>query len=428
MAIKTINDTHLTSIANAIRNKYIESGVDIMDNNGEAPKYKPSEMATAIGNLPSVSVKPVIAPLNVTENGEYVPPSTIDGYSPVTVNVPTGGAGIPSEAFSISGDCRYRFANGGWDWFIENYGSQITTSNITDATNIFYYSNVETIPFTINLSTNGCECKSMFDSCRNLKILPEVSGKPTSFSNVFYSCYRIRQIPDSWGNLDFSKIPTISYTNINGIFNYCYSLRQIPASLLSNLHNDKANGAYYKLYYLGFAYCCSLDEILNLPVDGATITNNMFGSTFERCNRLKDITFATNNGTPYTANWKNQTIDLTKAVGYNYGDSEQMYILNYNSGITADKEVTDDTTYQTLKDDPDWWTIKKNYSRYNHDSAVATINSLPDTSAYLATSGGTNTIKFDGDSGSATDGGAINTLTEEEIAVATAKGWTVTLV
>jgi hypothetical protein len=62
------------------------------------------------------------------------------------------------------------------------------------------------------------------------------------------------------------------------------------------------------------------------------------------------------------------------------------------------------------------------YSRYNHASAVETINSLPDTSAY-----GTNTIKFLGASGSRTDGGAISNLTEEEIAVATAKGWTVTL-
>ena len=428
MAIKTINDTHLTSIADAIRNKYIESGVDIMGDNGEAQKYKPSEMATAINNLPKGS-EIVITALNVTENGTYTAPTGVNGYNPVTVNVPTGGgAGIPSEAFSISGDCRYRFANGGWDWFIENYGVQITTSNITEANNMFYYSQVETIPFTINLSTSGCECNNMFDNCMSLKTLPEVSGKPTHFSSVFSHCHRIRQIPDSWGNLDFSEIPTISYVNISNIFSNCYSLRQIPTSLLSNLHNDKATGAYYKLYYGGFSYCCSLDEILNIPVDGATITSNMFGSAFERCNRLKNITFATDNGTPYTANWKTQTIDLTKAVGYNYGDSEQRYILNYNSGITADKEVTDAASYELLKNDPDWWTIKRNYSRYNHDSAVATINSLPDTSAYLATAGGTNTIKFIGDSGSATDGGAINTLTEEEIAVATAKGWTVTLV
>jgi hypothetical protein len=98
------------------------------------------------------------------------------------------------------------------------------------------------------------------------------------------------------------------------------------------------------------------------------------------------------------------------------------------NGITEDKFVYDDLTYQALKDDPDWFTYKIAYSRYNHDSAVNTINSLPDTSAYLATAGGTNTIKFRGEAGSATDGGAISTLTEEEIAVATAKGWTVTLV
>ena len=98
-------------------------------------------------------------------------------------------------------------------------------------------------------------------------------------------------------------------------------------------------------------------------------------------------------------------------------------ILNYNSGITVDKRVIDDTTYQALKNDPDWYSLDVNYSRYNHDSAVNTINSLPDCSA----SGGTNTIKFKGESGALTDGGAINTLTEEEIAVATAKGWTVSL-
>ena len=103
-------------------------------------------------------------------------------------------------------------------------------------------------------------------------------------------------------------------------------------------------------------------------------------------------------------------------------------ITSFNSGITADKEVTDATTYAALKNDPDWFTCDVAYSRYNHDSAVATINSLPDTSAYLAANGGNNTIMFTGAAGSATDGGAINTLTQEEIAVATAKGWTVTLV
>jgi hypothetical protein len=64
-------------------------------------------------------------------------------------------------------------------------------------------------------------------------------------------------------------------------------------------------------------------------------------------------------------------------------------------------------------------------SVYNHDSAIETINSLPDTSAFLAEKGGTNTIKFKSDQGANTEGGAIGNLTAEEIAVAAAKGWTV---
>ena len=379
MAIKTINDTHLTSIADAIRSK-----------NGETSGYTPADMPAAIGRIPT-----------------------------------GGGAELPSEAFSISGKCNYRFAYNGWNWFIENYGSQVTTNNINTASYMFANSNLTEIPFDINLSTSGCECDNMFKDCINLKTLPEVSGKPIGLKNIFSGCLKLRQIPNSWVNLDFSYIHTQSYNNISSIFYQCYSLRQIPASLLSNLHNDKSTSIYNKSYYGFFYRCYSLDEILNLAVDGATITRNAFDATFTNCNRLKNITFAADNGTPYTANWKEQTIDLTYYIGYT---STATDILNYNSGITSDKEVTDDTTYQALKNDPDWFTTKVAYSRYNHDSAVATINSLPDTSAYLAANGGTNTIKFKGESGSATDGGAINTLTEEEIAVATAKGWTVTLV
>ena len=109
--------------------------------------------------------------------------------------------------------------------------------------------------------------------------------------------------------------------------------------------------------------------------------------------------------------------------------NKNAYIVSNNPEyFLTDKEIKDDATYQALKNDPDAWTRDQAYSFYNHDSAVETINSLPDTSAFLAEQGGTNTIKFRGNLGSNTDGGAINTMTAEEIAVATAKGWTVTFV
>ena len=157
------------------------------------------------------------------------------------------------------------------------------------------------------------------------------------------------------------------------------------------------------------------------------MTSNMFYDTFNQCGRLKNITFQTNeDGTPIIVKWKAQTIN-TRYCGCSENDTQTNQILNYNSGITADKEVIDDVTYQQLKNDPDWFSRNIAYSRYNHTSAVKTINSLPDASAYLATAGGTNTIVFQGIEGSATDGGATNTLTEEEIAVAAAKGWTVSI-
>ena len=134
-----VNESSLTGIANAIRSK-----------NGETTTYKPSEMAAAITAI-SGGGEPTIEALSVTSNGTYTAPDGVDGYSPVTVNVPQDG-GPPESAFVISENCEYRFANGGWDWFIENYGNKVTTKNITNAPNMFKSSSVESIPFDINCS------------------------------------------------------------------------------------------------------------------------------------------------------------------------------------------------------------------------------------------------------------------------------------
>ena len=195
-------------------------------------------------------------------------------------------------------------------------------------------------------------------------------------------------------------------------------------SIVINNQNISTSFPYSQQYM----YCYVLGELQNIPVsyNNSGTVSNKFPHFVYYCNRLKSLTFKTNSdGTPLVAKWKSQTIDLSEYTGYAQSDSS---ITDYNSGLTTATQITDDASYQSLKNNPDSWTTLIRYSRYNHDSAVETINSLPDTSEYLATAGGTNTIKFKGDSGSATDGGAINTLTEAEIAVATAKGWTVTLV
>ena len=347
--------------------------------------------------------------------------------------IQTGGGDLPEEAFVISGNCNYRFANDGWNWFIENFGDKITTKDISNASYMFQLcSKITEIQFDLNFSSNSSyhDLSHVFRDCRNLTQSPKLNNvKVYSTSNMFYSCYNLRTIPediaDTWDWSYPEKQTGAFYVNQSNMFSGCSSLRSVPMTLIKSGNPYVYNS--YSYYYSGFNSCYALDELINLPIPytKATWTSNSFYNTFNSCSRLKNATFALNNGVPYTVTWNSQLIDLTNFVGYT---SNKNYILNYNSGITADKQVTDDASYQLLKNDPDWFTTNVNYSRYNHDSAVATINSLPDTSAYLATAGGTNTIKFKGASGSLTDGGAINTLTEEEIAVATAKGWTVTLV
>jgi len=345
--------------------------------------------------------------------------------------IETGGGELPEEALVLTKNCSSKFCGNNWNWFINTYGDKITTKDITSAEKLFYESDtLTTIPFDFNFdSVNASYATMMFAYCGNLTSIGKiVNFKVGQMSGFFQACYRLRVLPE-FINLDTTTMNKNTTANLR-IFNNCYSLRSIPEDLLKRIYTTTTS-TYSHHFYDMFTNDASLDEIRGLsPQGGQTLTSNVFQNTFSQCARVKEIIFDTQeDGTPYAVKWKSQTISLTGAVGNCLNNlMYRNYMISYNSGITTDKEVKDDATYQALKNDADWYTLNAAYSRYNHDSAVNTINSLPDASAYLATAGGTNTIQFRGAAGELTDGGAINTLTEEEIAVATAKGWTVTLV
>ena len=96
------------------------------------------------------------------------------------------------------------------------------------------------------------------------------------------------------------------------------------------------------------------------------------------------------------------------------------------SDFTQETEVTDAATYQTLKNQ-NYWTKLPEYSRYNHTSMVETINSLPKI-LKIGSEAQINTISFSATQGDSTDEGGASNLTEEELAVASAKGWTVSII
>lgn len=341
--------------------------------------------------------------------------------------IETGGGSGEIEIPEFSGDMSYCFANGHWSWLFENYYDEISIGSISKAQNMFQNAKVNKIPPMTQTSVANCSWAYAFDKSGAKEIGTIKYFSPSEMGNMFRDNYNLRELPEIT-NFESSTLNGQTWNGAAAVFTSCYSLRNIDSNFLKKIH-CKATSSSYCHICGAFTRCYSLDEIIGFSPITGVLTSNMFyysaSGTFDNCSRVKRIVFnKTSEGEPYTVEWKNQTIDLYKAVGWlAVNDS---YITDYNSGITIDKKVVDGETYQALKNDPDWYTGNVYFSRYNHTSAVETINSLPDASAYLATqSGGTNTIKFRQDAGELTDGGKVGNLTEEEIAVATAKGWAV---
>lgn len=119
MANVLVNDLYLGNIADAIREKL-----------NVQTKYKPSEMANAIDSISGGGSTPTINSLSVTENGTYTAPTGVDGYSPVTVNVPQGVTPTGTKQISIT-------QNGTTTEDVTNYASAEITVNVPSSSGVY---------------------------------------------------------------------------------------------------------------------------------------------------------------------------------------------------------------------------------------------------------------------------------------------------
>lgn len=321
-----------------------------------------------------------------TPNMELKVPSEIkiDGYIPTAQDLKFTG----EQASGL-------FQHGRFSWVLEHYTSLLSFSNVQKADYCFYSlksdTNLTNLTFYMKDGYSNNIGNMFYQS--NLPHLPHIVGAINNCSELFRECH-MKSIPDNFfDNFIFKKKPSFysTYISCSSIFQGCKNLTKVP-SLKAFKQLDLAlipTSAYGNFYYYLFNACSSLQEVRDLPIVygiNSEVKQNFLVETVGNAEKLSSFTFE-----------PNQTARL----------SDQFLYLG-NTGYKIDY-------YNRYRKD----------SVYNHDSAVETINSLPDTSAFLAEVGGTNTIKFYSDQGANTEGGAIGNLTAEEIAVAAAKGWTV---
>ena len=338
---------------------------------------------------------------------------------------------IPNSALIITGNCQYRFAYGGWDWLINQMGDKITTKDISNANNMFASSKVSEIPFDINLTviTNTStkhNLSRMFASADHLQAIPMIyNALPNDVSSLFQNCESLTTFPEGFAeNWDWSFFDTAT-SGYNGnmaqMFYYCMKLRKIPKIFF--LHGNPSVSYSYATTYNGFTSCYSLEELEDVFIPHkASLSGtyaNIFTNMVVNCGRLKKLTLMTQeDGTPYTVNWKDQTIDLTSA-----GFCATPNTMTNRTDFTNDTKIDTVEKWHGYMDGsyPDGWAASVEYSTFGATAVKELIATLP-------TASGTNTMKLKNAAASAIPGEEMTSLTEEDIAVATEKGWTITFV
>ncbi len=261
---------------------------------------------------------------------------------------------------------------------------QMDTSKATNMYRMFYNcSSLMKIPQMNTSSVTNMQ--EMFYNCNSLTEIPQMdTSKVTNMSRMFYGCYSLKEIP---------LLDTSNTTNMSEMFYYCVSLTDIP---------DIDTGNVTTMNYT-FSDCYLLKKIPQL--DTSKVTN--MGYAFSGCQLIEEI----------------PPIDTSKVTNMTrmfYGCDSLMKIpqLNTSKVTTMSNILQYSNSLISLKLDPTvtGWTgcaISLKDCSLGHTALVEFFNSLPTITSSKA-------ITLTGNPG-------VSELTDAEKAIATGKGWTLTL-
>ena len=398
---------------------------------------------------------------------------TYTGVDTITVPLADGTGtwtyGLTDEELTFT-NASYMFSI--YSPFYNNSNYYIRRSNFNNVSDMsFMFKNNDKITdlsdITINISGDDVRIINAFEDCINLRKIPTFTMSSGSKININQSASFLRNCYV----LEEGELQKVIYLETysspqSSLFAYNYNIKNID---LSDMKLNTWDNRYWS--YNKFVNSEPNLRSLKLPAwnvkqDSKPLTSSSYylSDSFSEMIMLDSLTFSTNaDGSPMKAKVKGQSFYVTGSNSYPYGylpNNMDTYtsskgLMSYpDEPITKDDNVFRDINssnvtvekiqegYNRVKNRPNWcsfWSGNITYngtsvtasrltSRFNHNSIVEFINTLPDTSEYLATAGGTNTLKLLKYQGDLTDEGGVSNLTPEEIAVATAKGWTVSIV
>ena len=293
MAKYVIEDTTLTNIASAIREKTGKSELLL-------PSQMPSEIQSISGggdtdyqlNADMKWAKQVCID-DVQEGYTYKVLEMIsDGYVYHDIVVPSGGAVKTSDGGYYTSSTKHTwddtnaripeyYQNMKLRWIITYYPSE-TTASFSLYDDVIYvvidglkHSNtdfsshysLEYFEYINGGSYTGTSFNFMFQKCYSLQSIPELNtSQETSFNYMFGNCYSLQTIPE---------LNTSSGTSFNYMFNNCYSLQTIPEL-------NTSSGASFSDMFIN---CSSLQTITRLNLNSA----NFIGSFFSGNSKLEFI-------------------------------------------------------------------------------------------------------------------------------------------
>ena len=345
-------------------------------------KYEAELFADDYGNLTSDGMKQVMVKVSGTDILTWAPsthskktsPSNFAGWNIVEIacNIPSGTRVACGSSTGNASLKKLRY----FAWYGKNA--------VTDMSNMFNgCCSLTAIP---QLDTSAVtDMSNMFNGCYSLTAIPQLdTSAVTNMYGMFYSCYSLTAIP---------QLDTSAVTNMRYMFYACYSLTTIPQLDTSAVTN------MYGMFYS----CYSLTAIPQLDTSAVTDMSNMFNG----CYSLTAIPQMDTSAVTNMRNMFNRCFVLTSIPALDTSiatNMSNMFIYCYSlTAIAFNGSVTGWAGYAVSLQD----------CSLSHAAIVAFFNSLPTITSAKA-------ITLTGNPG-------VSELTDAEKAIATGKGWTLTL-